>query len=122
MSFCAFVVFTPFEFEDDDLRAAPVLQHGCGDARAGESWRSDSDTVIRSGGQNLVKFDCVAFLLISQSGDANYISRTHTKLFSACANDCISHYCAASDFLHIESRRLYASGGKCVNLSARESP
>src|SRR5262245_24728659 len=98
MSFYAFVVFAPFEFEDDDLRAAPVLQHSCGDARAGESRRADSDAVIRSGGQNLVKFDCVAFLLISQSRDANDISRTHTELFSACANDCISHYYAASDF------------------------
>src|SRR5262245_36752756 len=98
MSFGAFVVFTPLEFEDDDLRAASVLQHGCGDARSTDSGRSDAHAIVRAGDQNLVKFDRIPFLLISQRGDANDISGAHTELFSACADDCISHYYATSEF------------------------
>src|SRR5215813_4325709 len=98
MSFCAFVVFAAFELEDDDLRASPLLEHGRGDARAGDRWRADADAVAIAGDQDLVEFDLIPFILIGQSRDANDISGAHTELFSTCSYNCVRHFCVASDF------------------------
>src|SRR5262245_23587701 len=98
MSFCTFVMFAAFELEDDDLRAATVLDHGRGDARAGYRGRADSDAVGAAGDQDLVEFDLIPFILIGQRGDANDISGTYTELFSTCAYNCVRHFFVASDF------------------------
>src|SRR5262245_6405310 len=99
MPFCAFVVFAAFELEDDDLRAAAIFEHGCGDARSGDRWRADADAVRVAGDQDLVEFDPVPLILIGQSGDANDVSGTHTELFSACAYDCVRHFLCRLQFL-----------------------
>src|SRR5262249_19038019 len=106
MPFYAFVVFAAFELEDDDLRATTVREHGRGDARSGDCGRAYADAARVAGYQDLIEFYPIPFILISQSGDANYVSRTHTKLFPTCANDCVRHFMSPPISLHLESRRL----------------
>src|SRR5262245_16984888 len=81
MSFYAFVVFAAFKLEDDDLRAAAILEHGRGDSRSGDCGRADANAVRVAGDQDLAEFYPVPFILIGQRGDANDISGTDTELF-----------------------------------------
>jgi hypothetical protein len=64
MSFCALVMFAALEFEDDDLRATAVFEHGPCDSRSGDCGRADAGAVRVAGNQNLVKFNPIPFILI----------------------------------------------------------
>jgi hypothetical protein len=106
MSFCAFVVFAAFELENDDFRAATILEHGRGDPRSGDCGRANANAARVSGNQNLVEFHTVSFILIGQNGNVNDVSGTYTKLFSTCAYNCVRHFMSPPISLHLESRRL----------------
>jgi hypothetical protein len=121
MSFCAFVVFAAFELKDDDLRAAPVLDDGRGDARSGDRGRADADAVRVAGDQNLVEFDLIPFTFICQSGDANDVSGTHTKLFSTCSYNCVRHFLCRLQFLFTYKAADYRRQGEKVSTWTRGS-
>jgi hypothetical protein len=75
-------LFPAFEFEDDDLRPAPVLDDGAGDARAVNRRRADAHPVVAARHEH-VELDLIAFVLVGERGDSDHFAGRDAELFPA---------------------------------------
>jgi hypothetical protein len=96
MSLLTFVVFTSLEFEDDDFRSTTIFNDLAGDQHPDERWRTDSNSIVIPSGEYLCELNQIAGILVCKRRDPDHITRTHSKLLSACADYRICHYCGTS--------------------------